>query len=478
MTTPRLVPILPIAFLACILASASGLAAGCGSSSAGAGSPPAPDAATESSVATGDDAGGAADVVEAGTAAYPAFVPTDIPQVANLKGGPVLSLPKVYPIYFASDDPTFTAQITDFLSKVGATTYWNTVASEYGVGSLVAEAPIQLTAADNPPAVYYDAQIRTWLTEKLSGDDAGATGFPTPDENTLFAFFFPSGVTITEQPLPSVDAGTEDAGVDPSEASCTAFGGYHNTFRLANGVSVSYAVVPRCSSFDGFTGVDAVTAAASHELLEGVTDPYITAFSSTDVAHRYWATLVGGGGEIGDMCAQTLSSFTHFPELPAYLVQRCWSNKTALTGGDPCVPIPTGDVYFNSIPVMPDVLEVVSGRGDGGPGPDGGPTAFATKGVKIAVGASKTIELDLFSNVPTSGDWTVTAYDLDTLAQQTPQLLQFSFDKSHGHNGDKLQMTIKVLAAGPHNTEPFIISSMIGNTETSPQNIWAGIVGT
>ena len=73
--------------------------------------------------------------------------------------------------------------------------------------------------------------------------------------------------------------------------------------------------------------------AVSHELLEGVTDPYsslgLSAFSSTDSAHRYWATVVGGGGEIGDMCAQTLSSFTHFPELPAYLVQRCWSNAAA-----------------------------------------------------------------------------------------------------------------------------------------------------
>ena len=420
----------------------------------------------------GDDAGeaGAADVVEA--AAYPAFVPTDIPQVAT-RGGPVLSLPKVYPIYFAEDDPTFTAKITDFTSKVGATNYWNTIGSEYGVGSLMAEAPIQLTAADNPPALYTDYQIETWLAAKL---EAGDPAFPTPDSNTIFAFFFPTGVTISEsdEPPPG-DGGTEggaaDAGTSTAPLSCSSFGGYHSYITLSNNVNVAYAVIPRCSSFDGFTGIDAVTAAASHELVEGTTDPYLSAYSTTDSAHRYWATVVGGGGEIGDMCAQTLESFTHFPDLPAYLVQRCWSNKAALTGGDPCVPIPTGDVYFNTIPVMPDVLQVM------GRGADGGTTTVPTKGVNIAVGASATIELDLFSNVPTGQDWNVTAYDSNTLTQVSPQLLQFSFDKSKGQNGDKIHMTIKVLAAGRRNTEAFMIYSTLGNSASSPQNIWAGIVG-
>jgi len=414
---------------------------------------------------------GAADVVPEASA-YPAFAPTDIPQVAT-KGGPVLSLPKVYPVYFASDDPTFTAKITDFVTKVGATSYWNTIASEYTVGSLVAEPPIQLTAADNPSAIYTDGQIEALLAAKLTAGAASDPPFPAPDANTIFAFFFPSGVSISESEDVPGDAGDDDAGSN-APLSCTSFGGYHSTITLGN-TNVAYAVIPRCTNFDGFTGIDAVTAAASHELMEGATDPYPDldpAFSTTDPAHKYWATVVGGGGEIGDMCAQTLSSFTHFPELPAYLVQRCWSNKTALTGGDPCVPVPSGDVYFNSIPVMPDILQVASGHAA-----DGGATSMvATKGVMIAVGASKTIELDLFSNVPT-GEWTVTAYDTNTLNQLSPQLLDFSFNKSSGKNGDKIQMTIKVLAAGRRNTEAFMISSMMGSSESSPQNIWAGVVG-
>ena len=471
---PRL---LPIALLASIFACAGGVAAGCGSSSAGAGPAPQTDAAAEASPSTGD-AANAADVVEAG--AYPAFVPTDIPQVTS-RGGPVLALPKVYPIYFAEDDPTFTAKITDFLSKIGATQYWHATSSEYGVGSLASGPPIQLTAADNPPATYSDVDIETWLSAKLN---AGDPAFPPPDGNTIFALFFPTGVTISlgggGGPPPG-DGGTEggteggiaDAGAPSGSLSCVSFGGYHGAIQLNNNANVAYAVIPRCSNFDGFGGVDAVTAAVSHELLEGVTDPYsslgLSAFSSTDSAHRYWATVVGGGGEIGDMCAQTLSSFTHFPELPAYLVQRCWSNKAALTGGDPCVPVPSGEVYFNTIPVMPDLLQVM------GRGADGGTTTVPTKGVMIALGASKTIELDLFSNVPTQ-DWTVSAADSSYLNGGSPQL-QFSFDKSSGKNGDKIHLTIKVLATGRRNTEAFMISSMMGNSPTSPQNIWAGVVG-
>jgi hypothetical protein len=464
---PRL---LPIALLASIFASAGGFAAGCGSSSGGGGSPSQTDAAAEAAPQTGDAAGGADVVGEA--EAYPAFVPTDIPQVTS-RGGSVLKLPKVYPIYFAEDDPTFTAKITDFLSKVGATSYWNTIGSEYGVGSLVAGSPIQLTAADNPPAMYTDLAIEAWLDAKLGDTDAGAAdpAFPVPDGNTIFAFFFPSQVTISQgggSPPPG-DGGVSDAAAPTGSVSCVNFGGYHSAFTMNNNQNVAYAVIPRCANFDGFTGIDAVTSAASHELLEGTTDPYLDAFSTTDSAHRYWATVVGGGGEIGDMCAQTLSSFTHFPDLPAYIVQRCWSNKTALTGGDPCVPVPPGETYFNTIPVMPDELQVM------GRGTDGGTTTVPTKGVMIAVGASKTIELDLFSNVPTQ-DWTVSAADSNYLNGGSAQL-QFSFDKPSGKNGDKIHMTIKVLAAGRRNTEAFMISSMMGSSPTSPQNIWAGVVG-
>ena len=211
-----------------------------------------------------------------------------------------------------------------------------------------------------------------------------------------------------------------------------------------------------------------MTAAASHEIAEASTDPFLDAYVSTDSAHRYWATLFGGG-EVGDMCAQNLGSFVKFPELP-YVVQRIWSNKAALAGTDPCTPVPTGDVYFNTIPNSPDTLQLAGGRGA-----DGGTTTTATKGTQIAIGASKTIELDLISTAPTTTSWTVQAFDEYDLQLATAQQLKFSFDKTSGENGDKIHMTIQAVAAGRRNQEPYLIVSTLKGTQT--QQLWVGIVG-
>ena len=342
---------------------------------------------------------------------------------------------------------------------------------EYGVGQVVGEPGIQLTSADDPPEIFDDNDIQTFLINKLQASDPA---FGTPDANTIYAFFFPPNVIITQGGTSSgfpVDGGYPEGGVDggvPATASegCVEFGGYHSAVQLSSGATIAYAVVPRCASFDGFTGMDAVTAAASHEIGETATDPLGSAYARTDSAHSYWSTILGGG-EIGDMCAQNLGSFVKFSDLP-YTVQRLWSNKAAMTGLDPCVPVPTGEVYFNTIPNMPDTLQA-QGRGA-----DGGTTTIPTKGVQIAVGSSKTIELDLFSTAPTAGAWNLKLYDEYDLQLATAQQLTFALSQANGQNGDKIQLTITVKAAGRRNTEPFLITSTLKN---GTQNIWAGLVG-
>ena len=277
---------------------------------------------------------------------------------------------------------------------------------------------------------------------------------------------FPDG-GAPEGGAPASDAG---GGGGVVSTGCVDFGGYHSAIQLDaahNNAVVAYAVVPRCANFDGFKGIDAVTAAASHEIAEAATDPFLDAYISTDNAHRYWSTILGGG-EVGDMCAQNLGSFVKFPELP-YLVQRIWSNKAAVAGTDPCTPVPTGEVYFNTIPDSPDTLQLA------GRAADGGTSTTPTKGVQIAVGASKTIELDLFSTAPTTAAWTVQAFDEYDLQLATAQQLKFTFDKTSGQNGDKIHMTIQVIAAGRRNTEPFLLISTLNGTQT--QNLWVGVVG-
>ncbi len=466
----RVVPIVVLSSVVSIVAAA-GLACGSTSSSSQA-STGGDGGGAEASSPAGDGGGGGGKDGGSTPAPYPAVVPTDVPQVANA-GGPVLASPKIYPVIFANDDATEVSQIEDFVSKVGATNYWKTAVKEYGVGPATGEAPIVLTAADNPPATWDDTQIQAWLLSKLNGNDPA---WGTPDQNTLYALFYPASTTITiggGGGGGGGDAGAPDAGgaggAGGGEASCQAFGGYHSDLQLDanhNSMTVAYAVIPRCSNFPGQTTMQATTGSASHEFVEAATDPYPDynpAYSTADNDHHYWARTLGGGGEVGDMCAQEQSSFVQFPEL-AYQVQRIWSNAAVKAGSDPCIPSPQGDVYVNAIPETSDEFTVTS-RGQ----------TYTYKGVSIPVGQSKTVVLDLVSSAPTSAPFTVEVIDSNQLfnPSATP-VLKFALDKTQGVNGDKINLTITVASSPRGNNEAFLIVSKNGTQD----HFWIGVVGT
>ena len=378
---------------------------------------------------------------------YPA--PHAAPPQVQTFNGPVLVSPKIVPVFFADYDATLAGQITDFDSKVGATQYWAANTVEYGVGAATSSLPVKLT--ETAPTTIDDPGIQTWLTGKLNGNDPA---WPVPDANTVYTLHYPVSTMITS-------GGAQ---------SCTDFGGYHDSVVLDGthgSLNVAYAVIPSCPSFGMMSLLDATTTTESHELLEAATDPYPIVNNGQDAAYAtvddndfYWAHVLGGG-ETGDMCAQFASSFTTFAELP-YLVQRTWSNKAALAGHDPCVPALPNEVYFNTAPLLPDTITAtIFGQ------------SLVLKGVKIAVGQSKTIELDLFSDAATGGPWTVTMKDVNSAFMGGTALLDFSLDKSSGVNGEKLHATITVKAAGKHGTETFIIDSTLGGQKS----VWIGIVG-
>jgi hypothetical protein len=369
---------------------------------------------------------------------YPAFT-VDAPQV-QFFGGSILVTPKVVPVYFGNDQTTFTDQITTYLGKIptSAATYWSPAVKEYGIGVPTIAAPVQL--GESAVASTSDAQIQTWLAQHIQ-----SAALPAPDANTVYALFYPTGTTITL----GQNGGT----------SCSSFGGYHGNITYA-AKDVAYAVMPRCAKFGGLTGVDAVTATTSHELIEAATDPYPSdqnnaGYAQVDNDHIIWEFILGGG-EVGDMCAQNPDSFFKPTDIGNY-VQRTWSNANASAGHNPCQPS-AGLPYFNSMPVLPDKITV------------GG--QFTTKGVTIPVGQSKTIEVDLFSDANTGGAWNVTAIDAATLQQQQPEL-SFSWDKTSGKNGQKLYLTVKVLKASQYGAESFLIQSQLG----SQASVWIGIVG-
>ena len=398
-------------------------------------------AATTSTTSSTTGGTGGSDIGNPSTT-YPA--PHPVPPHVQDYGGPVLAQPRIVPVFFSNDDPDYVAQLEDFLSKVGATQYWAANTQEYGIGPATSTAPVLLT--ETATGTTTDDAIQTWLSGKLNGNDPA---WPVADANTVYALHYPTGLTITEQ----------------GSQSCQDFGGYHSNITLdANhgNLNVAYAVVPRCGDFDGLTGVDSVTAAESHELLEASTDPYPNvdpAYASVDDGHFYWSIALGGG-ETGDMCAQQLSSFTTFPEL-AYTVQRAWSNKAAAAGHDPCVPSLPGEVYFNAAPEMSDTIDLNI---------MGGSAVF--KGVKVPVGQTKTIPIDLFSDADTGGPWDVQVIDYAQLSGQ-PSQLDLSLDETSGQNGQKLHLTIGVPKATQYGVELFFVISSMGNT----QNAWIGIVG-
>ncbi len=401
----------------------------------GSGGQAAATTAVTSTVTTGT--GGAPDIGQPSDV-YPAPHPAP-PQVVKF-GGAVLASPDIFPIIFKSDSTTFKTNVKDFSSKVAAGAYWHDTTFEYGVGPATSEPAIELdeTVANS----ITDDQIQAWLGAKLNGGDLA---FPTPTVNTLFIIYYPANVNIS---LPDGQGGVS--------LSCQSFGGYHSNFALdaAHGnLPVAYAVVPRCGTMDD------VTTAASHELMEAATDPLPMtnpAYGQTDGNHLYWE-LALGGGEIGDLCALGKSANTTLPEI-GYLTQRGWSNASILAGHDPCVPAPANEVYFAAVPVMKDQINL------------GGGVAF--KGVKIPVGQSKTIDVKLFSDGPTTGPWTVTAYD-SSMFQGGPQRLDMSFDVDQGQNGQTLHLTINVLSAGQYKEETFFISSSLGNV----RHRWIGAVG-
>jgi hypothetical protein len=96
----------------------------------------------------------------------------------------------------------------------------------------------------------------------------------------------------------------------------------------------------------------------------------------------------------------------------------------------------------------------------------------------IPVGSSKTVDVDLYSDAPTPGPWTVSAQDLTSTLADAGPALSFSFDKTQGQNGDKIHLTINALSASPLGVAPFQIVSELGAPDAGgARTTWVGVVG-
>jgi hypothetical protein len=362
------------------------------------------------------------------------------PQVLFGTNGVILASPEVVPIFFTNDDSTTPGETMSFLNALAVSSYWPATTEEYGVGSLTIHAAVTDGAASSMGG----GQIVGWLENEIS-----AQRIPAPGSGTIYVLHFPTGIDVGQG----------------GGASCLNFAGYHADDMLSDGTPLAYAVLPRCSSADTGLPNDFEVLATSevHEIVECATDPFPDfnpAWYQVDNGHLYW-DIVFGGSEIADMCENDPEAYVQAPDIGHY-VQRIWSNAQALGGHDPCRPGLQGEVYFNTVPELPDAI-VVDDNGTTG-------TSF---GINIPLNQSKTITVDFFADGDTSGPWNVQAQDVNVWNGGTPTM-HFSPDSFTGQNGDRVQLTITPTTRGQGGQDYFVLTSTNGNME---QHLWFGLVG-
>lgn len=385
------------------------------------------------------------------SAIYPAWQPATWPQVGPppLVSQPtVLAAPRLVPVYFSDTQASAQAQKTGFLQRLIASPSW-AVLGEYGVSAATVAADVKLGSAADTQVT--DSGIQSLLSMQITN------GTLSVDANTFVVLFYPPTTTVTQS------GGAQ---------SCTAFGAYHSSFVGPSGHRVAYAVIPDCRH-----GIGTLTTAASHEVLEGVVDPYGVGYRTVpgDVS---WA-LAFDGAEIGDMCEHisdlsALENSTVDGATVGDHVARIWSNASARAGHNPCVPTRSpllgNEVYVNSVPQLDDLVHVVRGN------------AGVAKGVVIAPGQSKTISVHLVSDGPTYGQWHVHATWLKKSGDDDKDPLKFqwsnatgqtlSLDNVTGQNGDVLKLTITAPSKPMPDGAVFNIQSRYAGMTS----IWAGAV--
>ncbi len=199
-----------------------------------------------------------------------------------------------------------TSGVFDWLSE------YNTTSPAQTIGRGTVGPAVQITpAASRNGTTIVDSSIQAELAAQIS---SGV--LPAPTDNQIYMVHFPSGKTI----------------IDPlGTTSCVpgGFCAYHGTFKFGT-QNVYYAALP------DFTGGCAVgcgngttfqntQSAASHELVEAITDAEVGLAGSTQVTGLPLAWFDPINDEIGDICNQQQTTYLGTDD-GTYTVQMMFSN--------------------------------------------------------------------------------------------------------------------------------------------------------
>ncbi len=333
------------------------------------------DSGADSGMATDSGAGGDTGILgancppfDAGSGAFVEAPHGPLPTMVYLGGG-VLQAPQVVTFTFSTTPGVATLEA--FGRTITQTPWFTDVSKDYCIqdgGLCIGPGPSGLAVEMSVAAQanYIDTfgqgmatggvDLDTFINQQIAAAVTANT-IPAPGPNSLYIFYFP--------PTSNIWFGAINQGGE----SCSSFQGYHSSLTYSDGVTpIAYAIVPDCP-YPGSTPADdlqQVTIGASHEIIEAATDP-ATGNNASWVTDQWgYASAPDGGplpptipeirndpwitswqfAEVGDNCESIPVDTWSLDS--GVLVQRSWSRSAAALGHNPCVPVPTGEAYYNA----------------------------------------------------------------------------------------------------------------------------------
>ena len=350
-----------------------------------------------------DTGSGEASNADAGWAPAPH---APLPQIPD-QGGPLLTAPILVTVTYPNFQYEDAAK--SFGDYVVSSNWIATVGADYGVG----KGTHQHVVLGGPaPSAVSSSDTESLLAAKIA-DGTLPGGVQNKPTNYLYMIFYPSTTTLTD--------------LDPSEtcAATNDIGGaaWHSSVDGAT-QSFAYAVIPTCSK----EGVPLVETAASHELIEAMTDshPLATAAYQMPSTSPWYLT-----GEVGDLCE-------FMPSIVAdgHTLTRVWSNSAAAKSQSPCIPQPIDPFY--DVSISPDVVH------------------------SIGAGQQITLQVTGWSTQPVP-DWNIAAYPAPYTFTPTATL-----STSKMNNGLAATLTVGVPGGTPSGSQGWVLLySMRGTLYTS-----------
>jgi hypothetical protein len=245
---------------------------------------------------------------QANTTVMSLAAPMAASSVANPNQNPVIANVEITPCFLGTgwESPAmagYQAQLEAFLatfvksSVIGILKQYSVPNFQIGNGTVNPGVFLSIAL----PALIDDADVQNHLSTAIT-----AGQLPAANANSLYVAFFPQGITI------------HGSGIGNS---CEPNGhcGYHDDM---NGTP--YAVIPwlDCGPCcpPPLQPLQAVTASASHEICEAITDPI-----ASPAASAGWQDP--SGNEVADLC-NTGGWQTYDLDGSGFIVQRIWSNAS------------------------------------------------------------------------------------------------------------------------------------------------------